>query len=765
MNEKTGWLLDMYADAEDGLVLWFLTEDDQRLRLRMKFPVTFYATGEFALLRQAWIHLKDKDVKLERATRRDLFLGQRDVLAVTLSHPSLLPALFADLSRQFPSLDYYDADIPLSLRFIAQTNAHLLGKCRVTLDGEMVRVIQPLDSPWAIDPPPIPLRILTLSPDVNPAVRAPTHLRVQSKTFYRVIASRQCSSGGEAISSQLGTIPENRRLLREEHPRNDGCTAEKYKQAEYNLPLEPKRAFLISLKSDLQRLDPDLILTDYGDTWLFPQLKIWSEESGIPLNPNRDETKDILTRRADSYFAYGQVVYRGAQAHLFGRWHIDRHNAMSFGEYGLEGVMEQARVTGLGVQEMARKSPGAGITAMQMLTALRNGIMVPVQKQQVEGRKTLAELIRADHGGLIYQPLIGMHGHVAQIDFSSMYPAIMVKYNISPETVGKENSPEGLVPKTLRPLLEKRLMLKNILSDLNPRDSRVEVFKARAAALKWLLVVCFGYLGYKNARFGKVESHEAVTATSRELMLQAKGVAEDMGFTVLHMYVDCLFVQQKGFHRPSDFTPLMDAIADKTGIPIALEGIFKWVAFPPSKRDVRVPVPNQYFGAFLDGSLKYRGIELRRRDTSTWVRKIQLAALEILAQADSPEDLSLYIPDVHALVERARRELRAGRVPLDELVVRQKLSRELDGYKSPSPAARAAGQLQAAGKETAPGQSIRFVFTRDNARVRARDTCREIDINQIDTARYVAMLDRAMDTILAPLGDRTGSQRPRLPGL
>jgi hypothetical protein len=93
-----------------------------------------------------------------------------------------------------------------------------------------------------------------------------------------------------------------------------------------------------------------------------------------------------------------------------------------------------------------------------------------------------------------------------------------------------------LIPKTLRPLLEKRLMLKNILSDLDPRDCRVEILKARASALKWLLVVCFGYLGYKNARFGKIESHEAVTAMSRELMLQAKEVAEDMGFTVLHMY-------------------------------------------------------------------------------------------------------------------------------------------------------------------------------------------------------------------------------------
>ncbi len=702
MDETTGWLLDVYADQESGIVLWLLTDDDKRLRLRMDFTVTFYAAGDFSLLRQAWIYLRCKDVKMERKIRRDLFLGDRDVLSVTTPNPSKLSKIFSDLSRQFPSLDYYDADIPISLRSIAQTNAHLLGLCRVEHNNEWVQTIEPLNSPWEIDPTPIPLRILTLSPDVNPSIRKPTRLRVQ------------------------------------------------YKQNEYSLPLEPTRTFMIGLKADLKHLDPDLILTDYGDTWLFPQLKVWSKESGVDLNPNRDENKDILTRRADSYFAYGQVVYRGAQAHLFGRWHIDCRNAMSFGEYGLEGAMEQARVTGLGVQEMARKSPGAGITAMQMFTALRNEILVPFQKQQVEGTKTLAELIRADHGGLIYQPIIGLHSNVAQIDFSSMYPAIMVKHNISPETVGIVDAQEGLVPKTLRPLLEKRLMLKNILLDLSPRDCRVEILKARAAALKWLLVVCFGYLGYKNARFGKIESHEAVTAMSRELMLQAKEVAEDMGFIVLHMYVDCLFVQQEGFERSADFTPLMDAIADKTGIPIAMDGVFKWVAFLSSKRDGRVPVPNQYFGAFDDGTIKYRGIELRRRDTTLWVRKIQLAVLEILARANTPKQMTDYIPHVLAFVDRAKHDLKAGRVPHEELIVKQKLSRTLDGYKSPSPAARAALQLQAIGRQIAPGQSVQFLFTRGGSGVQAWELGETLDSGRLDTKRYCTLLDRAIRTVLDP---------------
>jgi len=701
MAEAIGWLLDVYAE-EDGITLWLLTDDDKRLHLRMEFDITFYAAGDFNLLRQAWKYLKEKDVKLERTVCRDLFLGERDVMAVTTSNPAGLQKMFGELQRQFPSLDYYDADIPITLRFIARTNTYLLGRCHVRFDEEWIQSIEPLSSPWEIDPTPVPLRILTLAPDCNPAIRKPKQLHM------------------------------------------------KYGQREYSLSLDSPRPFLIGLKADLQRLDPDLILTDYGDTWLFPQLGAWSEETGIELNPNRDENRQIMTRKADSYFAYGQVTYRGAQSHLFGRWHIDRKNAISFGEYGLEGAMEQARVTGIGVQEMARKSPGAGITAMQMLTALCNGIMVPVQKKQVEGRKTLSELIRADHGGLIYQPLIGLHGNVAQIDFSSMYPAIMVKHNISPETVGLENAPEGLIPKTLRPLLEKRLMLKNILSDLDPRDCRVGILKARAAALKWLLVVCFGYLGYKNARFGKIESHEAVTAKSRELMLQAKEVAEDMGFIVLHMYVDCLFVQQGGFHKPSDFAPLMNAIEEKTGIPIALEGVFKWVAFLASKRDARVPVPNQYFGAFQDGTLKYRGIELRRRDTTLWVRKIQLKALEFLAGANTPHEFADRIPDVMALVEGAKRDLRIGRVPLGELVIRQRLSRTIEAYKTPSPAARAALQLQAYGRQFAPGQSLEFLFARNATGVHAWELDETLDSGRLDTKRYCKLLDRAVQTVLDP---------------
>ena len=88
---------------------------------------------------------------------------------------------------------------------------------------------------------------------------------------------------------------------------------------------------------------------------------------------------------------------------------------------------------------------------------------------------------------------------------------------------------EGLVPKTLRPLLDKRAQYKRLQQTASTSEDALK-YQARQKALKWLLVVCFGYLGYKNARFGRIEAHEAVTALSREILLQAKEIAEARRF-------------------------------------------------------------------------------------------------------------------------------------------------------------------------------------------------------------------------------------------
>jgi len=709
-----GWLLDLYEDEADGLRMWFITEDDTRVCLHQPLEAVFYAAGENAQLRSLWITLKryPQVRSLQRETRRDAFIPDPiTVLKVVVDSPLHQARIFRDIQQRYPQLVFYDADLASNIRHAALYGTFPMAFCELEHDDTgLILSLRVLNSRWDLAPVHPVFRVLTIEPDCDPGRGEPVALRVQ------------------------------------------------YQRRKQTLQLNPPGELLQRLNRLLQEVDPDIILTSWGDTWLVPALLQFSAREGIPLRLNRDEQREVAWKKEMSYFSYGQIIFRPEEAHLFGRCHIDQRSAMMWRDYGLDGVLESARVTTLPIENAARVSPGSGISAMQMLTALEQGILVPWHKQQVEVFKDGIDLIQRDRGGMIYQPIVGLHANVAQVDFISMYPAIIIKGNISPEVPLPDGivpacEELGVVPLTLKPLYEKRVALK-LRGASNRKDSRLSRRdSARASALKWLLVVCFGFLGYKNARFGRIEAHEAVTNGGREVLLRAKEVAESLGCEVLHMYVDALWLKKPGAATKADFQDVLNEISLQTGLGVSLDGIYRWVAFLPSRMDERVPVANRYFGVFQDGSVKVRGIEARRRDTPPWIAETQTKMLGCLSCAGSVQDLPKCLQEAFGVFRRALSDLRAGRVALDKLVITSRVSHELEAYRSPTPAARAALQiLEQAGKRARPGQKIRFVYTLGETGVRAWELPGKIDPVEVDRVKYIELLARAAASILHPFG-------------
>jgi hypothetical protein len=116
-------------------------------------------------------------------------------------------------------------------------------------------------------------------------------------------------------------------------------------------------------------------------------------------------------------------------------------------ESGLEGILFLARLTRLPAQTLARATPGTAITSMQLDRALEKGILIPWKKGRPETFKTAWDLLVADKGCHVLQPPIGLWEQVAEIDFVSMYPSIMVQHNLSPETMLCRCCPDPVVPK------------------------------------------------------------------------------------------------------------------------------------------------------------------------------------------------------------------------------------------------------------------------------------------------------------------------------
>jgi DNA polymerase II len=173
------------------------------------------------------------------------------------------------------------------------------------------------------------------------------------------------------------------------------------------------------------------------------------------------------------------------------------------------------------------------------------------------------------------------------------------------------------------------------------------------------------------------------------------------------------------------------------------------VVFLPSRVNSRRPVANRYFGVFQSGEIKMRGIAARRRDTPAWIARVQAELLECLAGAETPESA---LPAALVILRRHLADLRGGRVALEALLVAQRISREVEEYRSLPPAARAAKQLQAAGKQVKPGQRVRFLFTRGEPGVYAWDLPQPPNPAAVDIPHYRELLLRAVHEVLAPFG-------------
>ena len=708
-----GWLLDLYLNQEEGLTLWFIGEDDRRVCFKQAFPVSFYVAGPNEQLRALWKRVNGKTgvLGLSRKQKQDVFVADPvDVMQIDMDSPANQVSLFRDIEAAFPDLTYYDADVTIGTRYMARHGAFPLALCELEADeNQIIQSIRPLNTRWDLIPDLPPLRILELKPDCDP----------------------------------------NRGKVRSLLMRTDRFTQQ--------IPLDSAGEYLRMIDEALATYDPDIFVTDWGDSWLIPFLSAQSEEKGIPLQLNRDATRPVRWQKETTYFSYGHIIYRPEEAHLFGRCHVDRKSSMMWSDYSLAGTMEMARVTTLPIEKAARVSPGQGISAMQVITALEKDVLVPYQKRQVEEFKSGMQLIQSDRGGMVYQPKVGLHMDVAQVDFVSMYPAVIIKGNISPEVplpdvLEPAREELGVVPLTLKPLYEKRVAIKKKIRQYPPDHPMVAILKERANALKWLLVVCFGFLGYKNARYGRIEAHEAVTKGGREVLLRAKEVAESEGFEVLHMYVDALWIKKKGCSKQEHFTDVITKINLHTGLTINLDGIYRWVAFLPSKTDARIPIANRYFGVFQSGEIKVRGVEARRRDTPIWIAAVQKEMIALLGQARTRAELSDCIQKAFCFYYSSLEKLEKNQVPVDQLVINGKVSYALEAYKASTASVRAARQMEAAGMPIKPGMRIRFVYRKGEPDVFAWDLGKPIDPSEVNKPKYVELLAKAGSAVLAPFG-------------
>jgi DNA polymerase elongation subunit (family B) len=397
--------------------------------------------------------------------------------------------------------------------------------------------------------------------------------------------------------------------------------------------------------------------------------------------------------------------------------------------------------------------------------ARKNNALSFIHEARVVGKESI------DYDGHVYDltlewPEFPYYFANGILTHNSLYPNIMLRKNISAETIKCACCPDsdnrvpelgwnvckkrdGIVPLAIKIIVEKRLHYKELKRTAKGDD--YDRYNARQAALKWLGVTTFGYLGFNNAKFGRIDAHIAVCAWDRKILVDTARISERRGFEVMHGIVDSLWVQKPGAGR-SDYLELKTDIEAETGFAISFEGIYKWVAFLPSKVEPNVPVLNRYFGVYQNGDLKVRGIEARRHDTPLAFTRCQMDILKVLAKADTIAQARGKVPEcVEIFLEHAE-SLARHVIPASELAFTTNLSKAPDEYTTMTVQNAAIKQLVGEGATLHAGEGIRYVITdykgKDSKRAAPLDVVR--DQTRYDSERYTALLAETCSSVLEP---------------
>lgn len=529
---------------------------------------------------------------------------------------------------------------------------------------------------------------------------------------------------------------------------------------------------LLAIKQ-LKHVDPDVIYTCKGDSVTLPFLYHRARLNGVhtKINLGRESTGCLRpVKQAKSYFSYGQIVYRPAFYTLCGRIHIDTYNSFMYGESGIRGLLDISRCSNMSLQVLSRVGPGTAISQIQVNKAREKGYLIPWKKNMPEDWKTAMKLLVSDRGGLILDPVVGLHEDVIELDFASLYPNIMLRYNISPETMlcdcckyyPKVVVPQlgyhtcsnhiGLLPEVLRPILFRRFCFK-ARSKNNSYDK--VLYKELQKAWKWVLIVCFGYTGYRNARYGRIECYESITAFSRDILLTAVEIVEEAGYSVLHGIIDSLWIKPK---HGICLNPVLLSrkISKRTGVRMDIEGRYRWIVFLPSKNN-DIGALNRYYGLFEDGEIKIRGIEFRQKDSPIFLKNMQSDMIGVFSKAKNSRDfLDLITGAVDVLCDYGRKLVNDD-FKKEDLIISTCVSRDASEYKVDNLVKSALFQLRDLGVNIQPGQSIRYIVCDEKSRDYKKRVCIYESLkncNDMDVDFYLRQIAMYGESILVPFGFR-----------
>jgi DNA polymerase I len=338
----------------------------------------------------------------------------------------------------------------------------------------------------------------------------------------------------------------------------------------------------------------------------------------------------------------------------------------------------------------------------------------------------IAELIpkRVEHpytpyaGGLVLEPQPGLHQNIAVLDFKSMYPSIMLRYNLSPDTYiasGEQvptegfyeapevahkfrKAPPGFYKEVLSYLLSIRKEIQAGMNQENPRTVTYKVLDSRQKAVKIITNAVYGYAGWTGARWYARAVSEAASAWGRSIVRTASDMAKKAGLNVIYGDTDSLFVD----NDKERILHLEKEIEREFGLVVNVDQIYERVFFTEAKK--------RYAGLRPDGSLDIVGFEVIRGDWAEVAKHVQENVLKVILEGKPAGKAVDY-------VRQMADDLRQRKVPFRDLIIWKTLTRPAEEYSIRASHVEAALTLAKKGWHLTTGDKVGYVIMKGKGRL------------------------------------------------
>ena len=418
-----------------------------------------------------------------------------------------------------------------------------------------------------------------------------------------------------------------------------------------------------------------------------------------------------------------------------------------------------SRIARMPIDDISRMGVSQWIRSLLYYEHRQNGILIP-RRQELDNRSSnvVNEAIIKDkkfRGGLVVEPVVGIHFDVTVMDFASLYPSIIKVKNLSYETVrcSHDECKKNTIPQTNHWVCTKKNGLTSVLIG-SLRDLRVNYYKNMAKkdtltveekqlftvvsqALKVILNASYGVMGAEIFPLYFLPAAEATTATGRHIILDTINKCKESGIDVLYGDTDSLFVKKP---TPKQVEDIITKAKMNHNVELEIEKEYRYVVLSERKKN--------YLGVTKNGKVDVKGLTGKKSHTPPFIKTLFYELLDILSKIKSVEEFKRSKNKISDKITECARKVQAKEIPLKDLAFNVMISKAPRDYTKTVPQhIRAAKQLESI-REIKKGDIISYVKILNKPGVRPIEMARK---SEIDTSKYMEFMESTLDQLTSSM--------------